>query len=638
MTKRFAFALALGITSTFGCTQSVGEPTASTSQALTPVTWTSTVGANAVGSDLTKTGISSLWDSGAVSNETLSGDGFLEVTTGEANTGKMAGLSNGNTNAYYTDIDFAFYLKDDGSVRVYEAGAWKGNFGTYVAGDTFRVQVVGGVVSYLQNGSTLYESAGTPTFPLLADTSLYTPGATIQDAAFDTITTSSWQNAVGVTPSGSSLTKTAAVGWTNSGASTLASINTDGYTEFTTGETTTAKMAGLSNGDTDAYYADIDYAFYLKDGALLRVYEKGVWRMNVGNYAAGDVLRIAVANGAVSYYQNGTLVYVSSVAATFPLLVDTSLYTTGATVQNVVLAETYWQNAAGVTKSGQNLTKVGANAWNAGASTAASLSGDGYTEFTTAESNTSKMAGLSNGDSDKTYVDIDYAIYLKDDGNVRVYEKGTWKANTGTYVAGDVFRVQVTGSVVTYLKNGTLMYTSSVAPTSPLLADTSLFTTGATLQSVVLSSGPQFWQNDAFVTKSGNGLTKSGAVGWNAGASTTASISTDGQCDFSTAEANTSKMAGLSNGDSDRMYGDIDYAIYLKDDGNVRIYEKGVWKANVGTYVAGDVFSVKVTGSVVTYLKNGTLLYTSAAAPTFPLLVDTSLYTDTATIQGVSIL
>ena len=59
-----------------------------------------------------------------------------------------------------------------------------------------------------------------------------------------------WQNVVGATASGNSLTKTAANGWGNAGASSVQTASSDAFIAFTTAETHTAKAAGLSVGDT----------------------------------------------------------------------------------------------------------------------------------------------------------------------------------------------------------------------------------------------------------------------------------------------------------------------------------------------------------------------------------------------------
>ena len=59
----------------------------------------------------------------------------------------MAGLSHGNTNTDYNDIDFAIYLNSNGSCRAGIEARIRGGSGTYAAGDRFAVEVENGVVS-----------------------------------------------------------------------------------------------------------------------------------------------------------------------------------------------------------------------------------------------------------------------------------------------------------------------------------------------------------------------------------------------------------------------------------------------------------------------------------------------------------
>src|SRR6185503_11369953 len=49
-------------------------------------------------------------------------------------------------------------------------------------------------------------------------------------------------------------------------------------------------------------------------------------------------LRVAVEGGAVRYRKNGALLYTSTAAPAYPLLVDTSLYSQGSTLTNVVIS------------------------------------------------------------------------------------------------------------------------------------------------------------------------------------------------------------------------------------------------------------------------------------------------------------
>jgi len=309
-----------------------------------------------------------------------------------------------------------------------------------------------------------------------------------------------WTEALGVQVSGNNLTKTAAEGWGNAGASsTKGFASGDGYIECTATETNKDRMCGLSNGDTNKEYDDIDYAIDLTVGGLAWVFESGVGRGVYTTYQAGDVFRIAVEGGVVKYRKNGTLFYTSSVAPVYPLLLDTSLHSNGATITNAVISgnlqslvptleSVIWTNVVGANAAGNSLTKTLADGWgNAGAVSSRVIpAGDGYVQFTATETNRDRMAGLSKGDSNQHYSDIDYAVDLTPGGTAWVFESGVSRGVYTLYQAGDVFRIAVEGGIVKYSKNGSMFYTSSVAPAYPLLLDTSLNSTGATVTNAVI--------------------------------------------------------------------------------------------------------------------------------------------------------
>ena len=73
------------------------------------------------------------------------------------------------------------------------------------------------------------------------------------------------------------------------------------------------------------------------------------------------------------------------------------------------------------------------------------MSGDGYVELVASETNTSRMIGLSKGDSSQSYNDIDFAVYLYNGATLQVYERGNAAGTFGAYVAGDVIRVWAVG-------------------------------------------------------------------------------------------------------------------------------------------------------------------------------------------------
>ncbi|MFY0564928.1 hypothetical protein ACN28E_13810 [Archangium lansingense] len=147
-----------------------------------------------------------------------------------------------------------------------------------------------------------------------------------------------------------------------------------------------------------------------------------------------------------------------------------------------------WRNAAGVTVSGNSLTKnLPTEGWDAGASsTQAITSGDGFVEFTASSTTGDRVGGLSRDDGSTSFTDIDYGFYLSRFGTLAAIEGGNVRP-IGNYVPGDVLRVAVEGGVVRYRKNGAHVETGTTAPTYPLVFDTALFHNGATITNGVIS-------------------------------------------------------------------------------------------------------------------------------------------------------
>ncbi len=147
------------------------------------VVWTSMVGVSASGNTLTQTAPTGWGNAGAISTQSMtSGNGYVEWTVAEADSYRIGGLGHGDTDQNFTDVDFGLFpYSTSGILYVIENGTGKGTF-SYVTGDVLRVAVDSGVVKYYKNGVLLYTSLVAPTYPLNFDTSLYQPGATIQNA------------------------------------------------------------------------------------------------------------------------------------------------------------------------------------------------------------------------------------------------------------------------------------------------------------------------------------------------------------------------------------------------------------------------------------------------------------------------
>jgi RHS repeat-associated protein len=165
-----------------------------------------------------------------------------------------------------------------------------------------------------------------------------------------------WTNKVNVTSYTNTITKTSGIDDWNGGASSTKSIplGSDGYVQSVAVSRSYHTIFGLSDADNNQSYTDIDYAIHLQGNqgwpGDLVIFESGVEKHRIssttGNpaYVAGDVLRVAVESGAVKYYKNDTLIYPSQTAPTTALVMDASVFHTGAKVKDAFLCRTRPQN------------------------------------------------------------------------------------------------------------------------------------------------------------------------------------------------------------------------------------------------------------------------------------------------------
>jgi hypothetical protein len=149
-----------------------------------------------------------------------------------------------------------------------------------------------------------------------------------------------WLNTVNVTVSGNSIQKTGGGAAWNAGAVSGAQLNAgDGAAQIQVDGGRAWRTFGLGNADPDQGYTSLKYAWLLADTGALYVLESGVNKGGFGNYASGDLLRVELSGGAVRYSRMAagsgawTLLYTSTVVPTYPLFMDTSIYTSGAWLQ-----------------------------------------------------------------------------------------------------------------------------------------------------------------------------------------------------------------------------------------------------------------------------------------------------------------
>jgi hypothetical protein len=111
--------------------------------------------------------------------------------------------------------------------------------------------------------------------------------------------------------------------------------------------------------------------------------------------------------------------------------------------------------------------------------------GDAYIEFAANIQSQVRYLGLSGGNTGSAPTELRYSFRLA--GNtLQVREHDVLRVSS-TIVAGDVLRLAIVGNQLRYLKNGTLLYTATVAPGYPMKVDVALLGAGAEFQNVEMS-------------------------------------------------------------------------------------------------------------------------------------------------------
>ena len=85
-------------------------------------------------------------------------------------------------------------------------------------------------------------------------------------------------------------------------------------------------------------------------------------------------------------------------------------------------------------------------------------------------------------------------------------------------------------------------------------------------------------------------------------------------------------MMGVDNSDPDHEYQTIDYAFYIVNGSQLNIYENGVSRGSFGAFSIGDTLSIERENTVVKYMVNGSVVYTSSVPSSSSMVFDSSLY------------
>ena len=284
----------------------------------------------------------------------------------------------------------------------------------------------------------------------------------------------------------------------------------------------------MSSGeDTNQSYTDIDFAFTLGANGRLKIYEDKILKRDFYNnsYAQGDILSVEVIGDDVVYRKkpNGGTEEIVHVtydvemgSEFFPLHVDTSFHSEGATLKEVkIIAEgdplpqlttpSKWNEQYGVLPidGTDDLMKVGADtgagSWDSSAILTQTITADNKgVETVVGEINEVRAFGLRSSENEnRSYADIDFAFVLSANGRLSIQELGNLVIDffNNSYAAGDKLSIEIIGNLV-YIGEGTEILehhviTAFPSAGSPFYVDTSFRTPGATLKNItIIDAGP----------------------------------------------------------------------------------------------------------------------------------------------------
>jgi hypothetical protein len=392
-----------------------------------------------------------------------------------------------------------------------------------------------------------------------------------------------------ITRNGFSIVKSGGSYGQNAGAVSVNQVKDNGWVTTVVNENNLERMFGLSSVDGGNAYTSIKYGFYLRADQTLEVYESGSHRKTIGSYNTNDVLKIAVENGVVKYYHNNSLQWVSAITPTLPMIVDVTLTSVNATIEQVKV----YNGSDGTFTAFAPAADLGA-----GATYRWILNG-----FAVGTGSTYTNTSLSPGNT----------LYCELTPGAGGCSVAPVNSNTVTFQMEPASR----------FGNYYITHTSTDYACLEAREEAIEFT------------------NKTNVVSSGNNLEKIYGSNFitDAGASSVAKVYNNGYVEATVDEINRGRWFGISSTDPNINANSIQFAVFLRADGVYQINESGAVPSGSpsAAYANNDVFRIAIEQGVVKYYRNGSLIWISTGSPTTPMVVDVSFTELNSTLKNIEI-
>lgn len=139
------------------------------------------------GNTIEKTGgTDAIWDEHVYSQNNIKGGARILFKAAQVDKDFMMGLNTDPmTDVSYTSLDYAFYLKIDGTVNIYESGSQAATLGAYTTDTLFEIVYDGYNVLYYIDGGLQRSTANAYNVTYYFDSSFYSIGARATNINFD---------------------------------------------------------------------------------------------------------------------------------------------------------------------------------------------------------------------------------------------------------------------------------------------------------------------------------------------------------------------------------------------------------------------------------------------------------------------
>ena len=349
-----------------------------------PVQWrdmqdTAVANLGGFGSALVNTYHQNLWRSGALSEQSMPGDGAFTFRFSEEQPWGMVGLNSVSTGHSYSELDYAFYHNSGSQLlQIRENGVTKKTLSVPPASSQLTLRRAGEVVEYLIDGNLVYTSQKPSVEPLFADCCLFSAGGGFERSGqsgfsggdldqdtlpdhwelaqvgnltflnatsdhdrdsfiaikecekgtspfvpdWDLATPIKWNANAHFTPTfdqtafSGGIRRDIGGGWNNF-VSSSGVISEDGGVEFRVAGPSYV-MVGLSSEDSVTAFQEIDYLIYVTGGNYGLIYENGA-RKRTFTSDRSDTFSLKREGAVVNYYKNGSVFYSSEIPSESPL-------------------------------------------------------------------------------------------------------------------------------------------------------------------------------------------------------------------------------------------------------------------------------------------------------------------------------